>query len=180
MMAGAKGWLAELLLGHAAGRLRRQRPDWADAMVRESAEVASDDERLRWSGGCAYASYRAADAWRGIAYSVALLSGVVLMSIYQWSADESLGTVAVICLIGFALGLFEPRRSLISGAAVGAVVAVVNSFETLTGLRPAYETRVHSLLHDARWTFLIAPALIACVIGSYVGRRLRSDSGARS
>jgi hypothetical protein len=180
MTASAKGWLAKRLLGHAAGRLRRQRPDWADAMMRENSELASDDERLRWSSGCAYASYRTADAWDRIAYSAALMAGVALMSVYQWSADESLGTVAVICLIGFALGLLEPRRSLISGAAVGAVVAAVNGFETLTGLRPAYETRVHSLLHDARWTFLIAPALIACVIGSYVGRKLRSDSGARS
>ena len=180
MTDSLKHRLSDLLMSHAARRLRGRRPDWAEAMLRESSEAVSDDDRLRWSSGCAYASYRTPAALDAVVYPAALAVGVVLMSAYQWSADESLGTVAVLGLIGFALGLLEPRRSLISGAAIGAVVAAVNSFETLTGLRPAYETRMHDLLHDARWTFLIAPALIACVIGSYIGRKLRSDQGATS
>lgn len=177
MTGSVKHRLAAFLMDHAARRLRGRRPDWAEAMMRESSEVASDDEHLHWSSGCAYASYRA-EAPDSFVYPAALVVGVALMSVYQWTADENLGTVAVLGLIGFALGLLEPRRSLISGATIGAVVAVVNSFETLTGLRPAYETHAHSLLHDVRWTLLIAPALIACVIGSYLGRTLRSESGA--
>jgi hypothetical protein len=180
VIASAKRRLADLLMGHATRRLRGQRPDWAEAMKREGASLASDDERLRWSSGCIYASYRTSGGFNGIAYPAALVVGVALMSAYQWSADESLGTVAALCLIGFALGLVEPRRNLMSGIAIGAVVAAVNSFETLTGVRPAYETRMHSLLHDARWTFLIAPAFIACLVGGYVGGKLRSDSGVRS
>jgi hypothetical protein len=176
MTASAKGRLADFLMGHATRRLSGRRPDWAEAMRREAADLG-DDERLLWSGGCAYASYRTV---YGTAYPAALAVGLALMSAYQWSADESLGTVAAIGLIGLALGVIEPRRSLISGTAIGVVVAVVNSFETLTGLRPAYEIKHHSLLHDARWTFLIAPALIACVIGSFIGGQFRSHPGARS
>jgi len=173
---GAKRRLADLLMGHAQRRLRGQRPDWAEAMMREGAELGSDDERLSWSSGCAYASYRTPAAFDGLVYPVALIAGVALMSAYQWSADEGLGTVAVICMIGVMLGLLEPRRNLLSAAAIGAVVAAVNGFETLTHLRPAYEIRLHTLLHDAKWTVFIAPAVVACIVGSHAGRLLRSPS----
>jgi len=174
---GAKQRLADLFMDHAARRLRRQRPEWAEAMMSESTQLDCDDERLRWSSGCAHASYGTPEALHALAYPVALMAGVMLMSAYQWSADESLVTVAVICMIGVLLGLLEPRRSLISGAAIGAVVAAVNGFETLTHLRPAYEIRFHTLLHDAKWTVFIAPAVVACVVGSHAGRLLRSPSG---
>jgi len=174
MTVSAKHRLADLLMGHAARRLRERRPDWAEAMTREGSEIASDDERLHWSGGCAYASYRAPGAFDAITYPVALVAGIALMSAYQWSADESLGTVAVICMIGVLLGLLAPRRILISAAAIGAVVAAVNGFETLTGLRPGYEIRAHTLVHDAKWAVFIAPALVACIVGSHAGRLLRS------
>ncbi len=180
MRTSLKRRLSDLLLGHAAHRLGGKHADWAEAMKRENAELGSDDEQLRWSMGCALASYRTPATFDGMAYAAALTAGVMLMTAYQWSADENPGTVAALGLIGFALGLIEPRRSLISGAAIGAVVAAVNSFETLTGLRPAYEMRHHTLLHDARWTVLIAPALVACAIGGYIGRKLRSDPGAAS
>ena len=172
----AKGRLADLLMEHAARRLRRQRPEWAEAMLNESAQLNSDDERLLWSSGCACASYRTPETLHALAYFAALAAGVMLMSAYQWSADESLMTVAVICLIGVALGLLEPRRSLISGVAIGAVVAAVNGFETLARVRPAYEIRFHTLLHDAKWTVFIAPAVVACIVGSHVSQLLRPTS----
>ncbi len=171
---GAKRRLADLVMGHAQRRLRGQRPDWAEAMMREAEELDSDDERLRWSTGCAYASYRAPAALDDFVYPVALMAGVALMSAYQWSADEGLGTVAVICMIGVLLGVLEPRRNLLSAAAIGAVVTAVNGFETLTGIKPTYEIRFHSLVHDAKWTVFIAPALVACIVGRYAGQVLRS------
>ena len=177
--ADAKRRLADLLLSHATNRLRRRHPEWADAMASESSALLGDD-RLRWSAGCAVASYRAPGALDWIAYPAALLVGVMLMSAYQWSADESLRTVAVLTIIGAALGVLQPRRALVSGGAVGLVVAAVNGFETITGVRPAYETTAHSLLHDARWTILIAPALIASVVGGFAGRKLRPTAGGKS
>jgi hypothetical protein len=54
------------------------------------------------------------------------------------------------------------------------VVAGVNAFETLTGVRPAYEDVAHSLQHDAKWLVLVAPALLAAAVGGYAGLKLRS------
>jgi hypothetical protein len=178
--AGAKHRVAALLMGHAASRLRLKRPEWADAMVNEGSALLSDDERLRWSAGCAAACYRAPGGLDWAIYPAALGAGVALMAAYQWSADESPRTVAVLGLIGAALGVLQPRRFWISGAVIGLVVTAVNSFETISGVRPAYETTVHSLLHDARWAVLIAPGLIASVVGGYAGRKLRSTRGAMS
>jgi hypothetical protein len=170
--------LADLLMSHAASRLGSQRSEWADAMARESSELFSDDERLRWSAGCVIAGYRARAALVRITYPAALVVGVMLMAAYQWNADENLGTLAVLCLIGAALGVLEPRRNLISGTAIGLVVAAVNCFETISGARPAYEATAHSLPHDARWIVLVVPALIACAAGGHAGRNFRLTSGA--
>ena len=178
--ASPKRLIANLLMRHAAGRLSGKRPEWADAMANESAWLSGDHERLRWSTGCALASYRAPGAFNGAAYPAALFAGVALMTAYQWSADESLVTVAVLSLIGLVLGMLKPARNLLSGSAIGLVVAAVNSFETVSGVHPGYETRAHDLLHDARWLILLVPALIACVIGDCAGRKLRSISGHRS
>jgi len=178
MAATTKHQLADWLMDHAAGRLRRRRPEWAEAMISENAALGADDERLRWSAGCALASYRAPGALEGLLYPAALAAGVVLMSAYQWSADESLRTVAVLSLIGVVLGAFKPRYAWISGLAIGLVVSATNSFETLSGLRPAYETHIHTLLHDARWTVLVAPALTAAIVGGHAGRMLRTGKSA--
>ena len=78
------------------------------------------------------------------------------------------------------LGVLQPRRFWISGAAIGLVVAAVNTFETISGVRPAYETYQHTFLHDARWAVLVAPALIASGVGGCLGRTLRPTSGART
>ena len=169
--ASAKRRLGTLLLGHAENRLRRRHPDWADAMASESASLGSDDEQLRWSAGCAIASYRAPGAFDWAVYPATLGAGVALMVAYQWTVDESLQTVAVVSLLGLLLGVLQPRRSLLSGAMVGLVVVAVNVFETISGFRPAYETTAHSLLHDARWIVLVPPALIASVVGGFVGRK---------
>ncbi len=172
--SSAKRRLAVLLLGHAENRFRRKHPEWADAIASESASLGSDEELLQWSAGCAVASYRAPGAFDWAAYPAMLGVGIALMAAYQWTVDESLQTVAVVSLLGLALGVLRPRRNLISGATVGLVVVAVNVFETISGLRPSYETTAHSLLHDARWIVLVAPALIASMIGGYAGGRLRS------
>jgi len=172
-----QNWLADGLVRHAAKGLRRRRPDWADAMLGEAATLPQS-EQLRWAIGCAVASYRAPGRFDGVIYPLALLAGIALMAAYQWSADESLRTVAVIALIGGALGLLRPRRVWVSAATVGLVVAAVNAFETITSLRPAYEMHQHTFLHDARWVVLMVPALIASGLGGYVGRKLRSATGA--
>jgi len=171
--ADAGRWLATLLLRHAAGRLRRRRPEWADAMVSETAGLASVGDQLRWAAGCAVASYRAPGGMAWAAYPLVLSLCVVVMTAYQWSADESLRTLLLVALLSVALGLFRPGCFLVSGVAVGLVVAGVNIFETISGVRPAYEATAHSLSHDVRWAFLLAPALIAASIGGGVGKSLK-------
>jgi len=171
---GSKHRLADLLMGHATARLHRARPEWADAMANERAFLSADDERLRWSAGCAVASYRAPHTFDWAVYPAALFACVMVVIAYQWSADEGLGTLTVIALTGLLLGMLRPERNLISSVAIGLVVSAVNGFETISGIRPAYEIRAHDLMHDAKWLLFIAPALIACVIGDCVGRKLRS------
>lgn len=166
--------LARRLIDHGSNRLRRTRPEWADAMEAESSYLASDSGRLRWAAGCAVASYRVPQGVEDRVYPAALALGVALMTAYQWTADEGLLTLAVLSLLGAALGVVEPRRSLVSGLLVGLVVAGVNAFETLSGVRPAYEGAVHSLQHDAKWLVLVAPSLLASAIGGFAGLKLRS------
>jgi len=57
---------------------------------------------------------------------------------------------------------------------IGLVVAGVNAFETLPGVRPASEDVAHNLRHDAKWLVLVAPALSAAAVGRYAGLKLRS------
>jgi hypothetical protein len=166
-------WLAARLLAHGSSRLGREKSQWADAMAGEAAYIATDEERLRWAAGCAIASYRASEGLTGASYYAALAIGVAIMTAYQWSADESLMTVAVLSLIGLTLGALEPRRAWVSGLLVGLVVTGVNAFETLSGVRPPYEDAAHSLMHDARWLVLLAPALAASTAGGLARRKLR-------
>ena len=166
--------LTELLMRHATNRLRRGRPEWADAMLNEGAALASDNERLRWAAGCAIASYRAPTVMGSAIYPAALSLGVGVMIVYEWSADESLRTLAVLGLIGLILGLVGPRRVWLSGVAVGSVVAAVSAFEALSGLRPGYETHLHTLAHCSQWLVLIAPALITSALGGFAARTLRA------
>ncbi len=174
LSAGPKRRLADAMMGHAERSLRRKHPEWADAMASESLATLSDDDRLRWSVGCVAAGYRAPGALEWAIYPTLLGFGIALMTAYQWSVDENSLTVAMVSLIGVALGVLQPRRFWLSGTVIGLVVAAVNTFETITGVLPAYETYHHSLQHDARWIVLVAPALFAAVVGGYVGRKLRA------
>ena len=71
-----------------------------------------------------------------------------------------------------ALGFVEPSRSVFSGVVLGLVVAVTNGFETLTGIRPAYELYNHSWTHDLRWLLLILPAMASSLLGKKVALKL--------
>ena len=162
------------LLASAARRLRGTRPDWADAMRAEADACTSGRDRLGWASGCWVASLRASSDGDGTAYAAALLSGVGLMTAYEWTADESRVTVMVLGLVAMALGALRPRRALLSGVLVGLVVAGVIGFEALSGLRPAYEMRAQTLVGSLRWLILLLPALSAAALGALIGRRLRS------
>jgi hypothetical protein len=157
-------WLADALVRAAARRLRHRHPDWADAMIGEHASLGGHRDQLGWALG----SLRASFALEDVFYPAGLLISVMAMTLYQWSADESLVTLLVLSGLGLTLGLLWPTRFLISGVAVGMVVAAVNSFETLSGFRPAYEIYHHTWTHDLRWLLLVLPALAS----SALGRRL--------
>ena len=163
--------LAELLMRGAATRLRRRYPDFAEAMVCE-AQALGDTERLRWAVGCLAASFRAPGMAEVFAYPLALAAGVAAMVAYQWSADESLLTLALTCAIGLCLGLIDPRRFLLSGLAVGVVVTGVNAFESITGILPAYEAASHGLVRNLRWLVLAPPAVLCAAAGRELALRL--------
>ena len=163
--------LAERLVARAAARLQLRHPDWASAMLGEWP-VVPPRERLQWAAGCLGASFAAPGAGSALVYPAALTGGVAAMTLLQWNADEGIATVTLLASIGLLLGVLRPRRALISGFAIGSVVGGVLAFETLSGLRPAYETHMHTLLQDLGWTVLVAPALGAAVVGGLAARRI--------
>ena len=168
---GLRGRLSRHAMDHASRRLRRGHADWGLAMRAEGERLASPSERLRWSLGCALASYRTSHGW---AYLAALGAGVLTLLADQWIADESLLTVLVLAAVSLALGLADPRRAWLSGAVVGSVVAAVHLFGALTGVRPPYEVHAHGALHGLRWLVLILPSLCAARAGAFVAARART------
>jgi hypothetical protein len=165
----ASAWL----LASAAGRMGKTRSDWADAMLAEADICSSERDRLIWAWGCWVASLRASIDPGGLVYACALPLGLALMTAYEWRADESRETVAVLCLIALALGAVRPRQALLSGALVGLVVAGVIGFEALSGIRPAYEAQAQTLASSIYWTILVAPSLCSAIMGARIGRWLR-------
>jgi hypothetical protein len=166
-MKAPQHWLADELVRAAAWRMRRRHPDWAQAMLSEHANLPERSDQLGWALGSLRASFAVGDAL----YTPMLALGVLAMTLYQWSADESLATVSVLAALSLGLGLLRPSRFLISGVALGSVVAAVNGFETVSGVRPAYEIYNHSWAHDLRWLVLIAPAVLSSALGRQVGLR---------
>jgi hypothetical protein len=167
-MTRVRDWLAGVMVRLAARRMRRSHPDWAQAMMSEHANLCGQIDQLDW----AFGSLRASLALGNGGYPAVLALGVVAMALYQWSADESLVTLCLMAALSLLLGFLQPSRFLVSGVAVGVVVALVNGFETLSGLRPAYEIHQHSWTHDLRWLVLIAPALASSALGRQAGLRL--------
>lgn len=164
-------WLADRFALAAARRMRRRYPDWAQAMLNEHAALRGERDQLGWAFGALKGSFVMPGA-AGLFYPALLALSLAGMTLYQWSADESAGTLAILCLLGLLLGLFRPPRFFTSGLAVGAVVAVVNSFETVSGIRPIYETCRHSFIHDLSWLFLLAPALASSALGRQISLSL--------
>jgi hypothetical protein len=158
-------WMADALVRAAAKRLRHRHPDWADAMIAEHASLAGHRDQLGWAFGALRASY---DLGGGI-YRAILLLSVMVMALYQWNVDEGFVTLLLLSGLGLMLGLLWPARFLISGLAVGVVVAAVNGFETLSGVRPTYEIYHHSLAHDFGWLLLVLPSMASSMLGRQIG-----------
>ena len=173
---GLFGKAAERLTRDAAGRLRGRYPTWADAMLNEYAclegEGEGEGERLWWAIGAFRASLTLSVA--EVFYPFALAISLIGMTLYQWCADEGLTTLALLSALSVCLGALRPSRFFSSGAAVGAVVAAVNGFETFSGVRPAYEIHHHTMTHDLRWLLLVIPAIAASALGRKIGLKLSS------
>ena len=176
MTGPAARQLAAWLLAAAAGRLRRTHADFAQAMLAEASLCTSERERLRWAWGCWAASLRLSFNTAALVYAAALLTGLEAMAAYEWSTDESRGTVIVLALIAASLGALRPRQALLSGALVGLVVTCVIGFEAVSGVRPAYELRAQSLLQSLHWMVLLVPALPSAALGAQLRRRLHPTS----
>jgi hypothetical protein len=172
-MTSWRRWLADELTRLAVLRLRRSHPDWAEAMRSEHAALAGRPEQLGWAFGSLRASL-SMTALRDIYYPAVLALAVVAMALYQWSADESLFTLLILSGLSLALGWLRPKHLWTSGLALGAVVCAVNGFETLSGVRPAYEVHHHTWAHDLRWLSLVLPALVCSAVGGQIGQRFRA------
>ncbi len=166
------GRLAAWLLALSGRRMRRNRADWADAMLAEAAACTSELDRLGWAWGCWLASLRTAFSPAGLAYGAALSAGCALMVAVEWSRDEGGATVLVLGLVSLLLGALRPRRALLSGALVGLVVAGVIGFEAASGIHPAYETRTQDLASSVFWLILLVPAMPSAAFGAMIGGRL--------
>ena len=156
--------LAETIVRAAATRLRRRHPEWADALTSEQEHLSGTEGELAWAIGSLRTALALADP-----YPLVLAAAVTAMIVYQWSADESLVTLGVMAALCMLLGGLRPPRFLLSGVMLGAVVAAVNAFETLTGLRPAYEIYNHTWAHDLRWLVLLPPAVVSSALGRAAG-----------
>jgi hypothetical protein len=170
---GAGNWL----LRSAAARMRRKNADWAAAMAAEAEACSSDSEKLRWAWGCWITSLRLSGLLGWAFYAAALGAGLLLMTAYEWQADESLATLAVLCLICVLLGILSPGRAPLSGALLGSVVACVLGFEALSGIRPGYEAQAQTLVRSLMWTVLLVPGLASAVMGARIGRRFHPACG---
>jgi hypothetical protein len=142
-------------------------------MLNEHASLKDSAYQLHWASGALWASLELAAA-EGALYPLLLTLSIAAMAFYQWSADESLITLLIMSFLGLVLGLLQPGRFMVSGVAIGAVVAAVNCFETLSGIRPAYEVLAHSLAHNLRWLVLVLPGLCSSAAGRQISRRFLS------
>jgi len=162
--------LAGLLARSAAERLRRRYPEWAEAMLNEQASLVGEQGQLDWAIGALRASLVLSA--RDLFYPAGLALAVGAVGLYQWRSDEGLVTVLVLSGLGLLLGFLRPSRFVVSGLVLGAVVATVNVFETLSGIRPVYEIHSHSLTHDVFWLVLVLPTLASSTLGRQAGLKL--------
>ncbi len=172
-MSRLKHAFAQWLGRQAQSRLRRDHPEWADAMAAEVEHLAGHGPELRWAAGCVGASYRTGRALEVLRYGGALGLGLAAMTLDQWTQDEGIGTCVVLGLLALLLGALRPQRFLLSGTALGAVVTAVHLFGALSGVRPPYETTAHSLAGGLRWLLLVPPAVLAAAAGSQLSRSAR-------
>lgn len=164
--------LAERFTRLASRRMQRRYPEWAVAIEREHDSLAGGEGQLRWAFGALQASFALAPP--DVSYPAALGLSLAAMTLYQWSADEGLMTVVVLSGLGLALGFLRPKWFLVSGLAVGVVVAAVNGFEWLSGIRPDYETYPRTVANSVQWLSLVIPAIASSAAGRQIGQMLRA------
>jgi hypothetical protein len=158
------------LLASAASRMRKRHADWADAMLAEAEFCATSHDRFIWAWGCWMASLRASFRLSEMFYTIALVSGLAVVAVYEWCADESTMTVIILAVVALILGALRPRQALFSGALLGMVVTTILCFEALSGIRPTYKTQAQTPLQSLHWLVLLAPALTAASLGAWIGR----------
>jgi hypothetical protein len=167
-----RDWIADRLTRLAASRLSRSHPDWARAILSEHQCIEGNDERLRWALGTFRASLSVPET--GLVYPALLTLAVSAMALYQWSWDEGVMTWMVMGGLGACLGFLRPKQFLFSGLAIGLVVAGVTGFESLSGIRPAYETHPRTLAHCLHWLILVIPGLASSAMGRQIRLHLHT------
>jgi hypothetical protein len=165
-------WLAHGLIRLAASCLSLSHPDWARAIVNEHASLQRPQERLRWALGALRASLTVPAAH--LVYPGALALAVAGLVLYQWSWDEGVMTWLLLAGLGATLGFLRPQQFLFSGLAIGLVVAAVTGFESLSGIRPAYEIHPRTLAHCLHWLILVIPGLMSSAMGRQIRLNLHT------
>jgi hypothetical protein len=115
-------------------------------------------------------------------YLMALAGAGLAVGTFEWRTDEAMVTLAVLVMASGGLGALRPRLFWASALVLGSVVAILNLFTTLTGLRPIYESAAEAKAHGAAYgislAVLIVPALAAAAIGA-AARTLAQRSSSR-
>ena len=165
---------SDWLLANAAARMHAKRPHWTHAMLAEADHCTSPRDRLAWAWGCWVASLRTSSIPGVLLYAASLLAGLAGMAAYEWSADESRATIALLGVVALILGAIRPPQAWLSGTLTGLVVAAVIGFEALSGIRPAYEIRAQTISGCLLWAGLLVPAMLAASAGAKLGRLLQA------
>ena len=112
-------------------------------------------------------------------YVFTLVPALAVVAFVEWSTDEDMMTMLIICVASCALGVLFPRMLLLSGLLIGLVVPAIAVVSQATAWHPGYETAAQAARHHLGYavslTVLIVPAIIAAALGSFLRTRTRQS-----
>jgi hypothetical protein len=163
---------AQAILRHVKARAGAGQESWAAAMEAESQQPKSARERLAWAFGCLFASYRMKPPFAALGYALGLVLAMGVVGLFNWRADEGGIDMGVLVLSSLLLGLALPRRAWLSGLLVGLVIFAQSVFAAVSGLHPIWEKTPALLQKDPDFSLLVlvVPALLASLLGCWIGR----------
>lgn len=117
-------------------------------------------------------------------YVVILILALAIVAFVECSTDEDMMTMLIICVTSGVIGFLFPRMFLLSGLSIGLVVPAIAVISQATAWHPGYETAAAAARHHIEYavslTVLIAPAIIAAALGSFLRTRTQQSFTSRA